>query len=127
MKCICGYEIGEEKRAKTYVFQTSIEATKGESANWMGSLAIITLIAGVILLGIGLLTEPGISAFSEDVVNLHKIHIKQTLYYFSGVCFLISAITYGFDKLLTVLMEVKNKSVTEVEKAQEETRSTPKF
>jgi hypothetical protein len=112
----CGYEIGEEKRAKTYVFQTSSEVTKGESANWMSGITTITSMMGFILLVIGLLTEPGISAFSEDVVNLHKIHIKQTLYYFSGICFLISAITYGFDKLLTVLMEVKNKSVTEVEK-----------
>lgn len=42
------------------------------------------------------------SFMPKEVVNLHKLHIKQTLYYFSGVCFIISAIIYGFDKLIAV-------------------------
>ena len=66
---------------------------------------IIAFIAGIILLAIGLLIKPGLNSqnslpTSEEVVNLHKLHIKQTLYYFSGVCFIISAIFYGFDKLI---------------------------
>jgi hypothetical protein len=60
---------------------------------------IIAFIAGIILLTIGLLIDPGVSAqtflpgtysdfknmtfMPNEVVNLHKLHIKQTLYYFS--------------------------------------------
>ncbi len=65
----------------------------------------IAFFAGIILLTIGLLIDPGVKPqtfLPGEVVNLHKLHIKQTLYYFSGVCFIISAIIYGFDKLIAV-------------------------
>jgi hypothetical protein len=77
----------------------------------MYAIAIASFIMGIILLVIGFLTDPGVTTSqlqaslpdTEKVVNLHKLHIKQTFYYFSGVCFIISAINFGFDKLLGAL------------------------
>lgn len=79
--------------------------------------SIIAFIAGIILLIIGLLIEPSMNSqnslpMSEGIVNLHKLHIKQTLYYFSGVCFIISAILYGFDKLIAAFKGKKGADVS---------------
>lgn len=70
----------------------------------MSVTPIIASIAGIILLTIGLLINPGVS---EELVNFHKLHIKQTLYYFSGICFIITAIIYGFDKMIASFKDEK--------------------
>lgn len=65
---------------------------------------ILTGILGVILLLSGLEVSP--TAGYADTVNLHKLHIKQSFYYFSGVCFIISMLQQGIEIILVALADL---------------------
>lgn len=79
-------------------------------------IVAIATIVGIGLLIAGFVTSPSLDSsdtsfelrkyrmFADvSIVNAYKIHIKQTLYYFSGICFVVAAVLYGVKKLMEAL------------------------
>ena len=71
---------------------------------------VVSGIIGALLLLIGLNIPP--SAEYSDVINAHRLHIKQTLYYFSGVCFIILGLQYGIKTILVALADLNQNMKT---------------
>lgn len=65
--------------------------------------SILGIIVSIILLCIGIRIAP---TLLDPVVNLHKLHLKQTLYYFSGVCFIVAVLAYGLNRLIETLSDI---------------------
>ncbi len=70
--------------------------------SWKNVGGLGAAIIGVLFLLGGLFTEPG----EGSTINLHRLHIKQTLYTLGGVFFIISAINVGIEKILTALADI---------------------
>lgn len=71
---------------------------------------VVSGIIGALLLSIGLAISP--SSEYSDVINAHRLHIKQTLYYFSGVCFIILGLQYGIKTILVALADLNQNMKT---------------
>lgn len=93
------YGTGTNKETLISMNETS---TKQEEKGNYG-FSFLTTLAGIILLIIGLTTDVGSNTSFGGVVNLHRLHVKQTLYYFSGICFIVSSISYGVEKIATII------------------------
>jgi hypothetical protein len=71
------------------------------------SAVVMGFLGAAFILG-GLLTEPG----ESGTVTLHRLHIKQTLYQLGGVCLIVSAVNFGFARLLAALADI-HKAIKE--------------
>jgi hypothetical protein len=78
-----------------------------------GTTGFLLLIAGSLLFLFGLLVSP--SEEYSNVINAHRLHIKQTLYYFSGVCFIMSILQYGIKMILVALADL-NQNIKDINK-----------
>lgn len=78
------------------------EERRKQVHSWKKAGAGGVAIVGVLLLLSGLLTDPS----EGSSVNLHRLHIKQSLYTLGGVFLIISAINSGIDKILTALADI---------------------
>ena len=64
-------------------------------------LGVIVLIIAMILLLAGFSTSP--TADDSTIVNQHKLHIKNNLYFFSGIGFLCFFIAFSAAKIVDLL------------------------
>ena len=98
--------IGYEKIVKPNKKPTTQDATIADQQGT--SYGSLFAVLGIALLLAGIITDVRFNPVIGDIVSLHKIHIKQTLYYFSGVCFIISAISFATDKIIKAISKNKN-------------------
>ncbi|HEX3036749.1 MAG TPA: hypothetical protein VHT73_16795 [Thermodesulfobacteriota bacterium] len=64
-------------------------------------LAVIGIVIALILLLAGLSTSP--TADDSNIVNNHRLHIKNTLYLFSGIGFLCFFIAFSAGMIVDLL------------------------
>ena len=68
---------------------------------------ILATIVGIVLSAIAFNIDARGDPDFANVINLHRLFIKQTLYFFSGVSFIISAISFATNKISEAISKQK--------------------
>ena len=100
------YDTGTDKKKSNETMNSESKTDTEQEEEVKYGFGILAC-AGIVLLIIGLATDAGSDTGFGNVVNLHKLHIKQTLYYFSGVCFIMSSISFGVEKIVKNLRGIQ--------------------
>lgn len=97
---------------KAYVQPKSKAKTEnkdtGAGTGGVSPLGILTAIAGIVLAAIAFNTDARGDPDFAIIINLHRLFIKQTLYFFSGISFIISAISFATEKIVGSISRQKN-------------------
>lgn len=92
----------QQEEARRRAQEKQEEERRKQMHSWKKVGSAGSAIVGVLLILAGLLTDPS----EGSTVNLHRLHIKQTLYTLGGVFFIIAAINSGIDKILAALADI---------------------